>query len=218
MELGIAAIVIIGLIFFVVIISNFTMIKLYIVAREINLPITFLDIIFMKVRKVDYQTILEMAIFLKKSQIDVSLSDLEAQYLAGGNIRAVAFALYNAKRGKINTSFKQICAFDLAGRNAEECIKECLVPVDFNSDTVNLESKNGRNYKVSIKATFLKDINKLLGGADNQSLVNKIFDFIGSKIADSDSVIDPKVLEKEILDESFSKGFASNVKKIEIIM
>ena len=221
MELGIVPIIIIGLILFVIIliISNYPLIRLYGIASINNLPITFIEFIMMRLRNNynEFEFIVESALFIKKAQIDVNIYELESHSHAGGNAKAVAFAFVFAKKEKIDADLKLICMLDLAGKKLDECLIDCVKPVEFNSDTVTFKSKDGRNYNISIKASFLKDIKKILGGADNQSLVNKIFDFIGNKISNSDSKIDPIALEKEIMDENFSNGFASNIKEIKIL-
>ena len=192
-------------------------------ARSNGCPITLIELISMKIRKIPAEIIVEAAICLKKAQIDVSTSDLEAHYLAGGHVKEVALGLVAAKKVNINTNFKMLTAIDLCGRDVIQMIDDCCKePVAFNSDTVSFTSKDGKEHRVSVNVTLLKNINKIIGGKGDQNLINKIFDFIGAKIAECDSnnraSIEPSVLEKEISDAGFSKEFISDIKSIKINM
>ena len=193
--------------------------KEYSFAKSSGIQIDMKSLIFMKIRHIELMPILNSAVIFQKAGIDIDLTNIESQYLAGGHVEDLAKAFAVAKKANIDTSFKQLAAIDLCGRDVLQSVKECLEPVVFNSDYVSFKSRDGKGYRVSINITLQKNINKIIGGAENQALIDKIFDYIGITISKNTSEsVNPRLLEEEILKEDFSKIYSSDIKALKINM
>ena len=193
--------------------------KEYFYAKSSGIKIDLKTLFFMRIRHIEIMPIINSAAIFHKAEINIDISDIEMQYLAGGHVENLAKAFAIAKKANIDTSFKQLAAIDLCGRDVLQSVKECLEPVVFNSDYVSFKSRDGKEYRVSINITLLKNINKIVGGAENQALIDKIFDYIGITISKNTSEsLNPRLLEEEILKEDFSKNFSSYIKSIKINM
>ncbi len=194
--------------------------KTYLIARSCNYPVQLMELLGMKIRKVDAQAVIKAAVLLKQAGINIDLPNLEGHWLAGGNVEKVASAMVKAKEVGIDYNFNRFTAIDLAGRDVLQCVKDCMEPIDFNSDYVVFQSKDGINYSVSINITIQKDICRIIGGKDEQTLINDIFSYIGEKINNCDSSnkssIEPYTLEKEIMKKNFGSAFAIKSLKINI--
>ena len=201
-------------------IASFIPWNAYILARSCGYPIQIIELLGMKIRKVDAHTIIKSAVLLKQAGINIDILNLESHWLAGGNVEKVASAMVEAQKSGIDYNFNRFTAIDLAGRDVLQCVKECTEPIDFNSDYVVFQSKDGINYSVSINITIQKDICRIVGGRDEQSLINDIFSYMGEKINNCDSSnknsIEPSTLEKEIMKKNFGSAFAIKSLKINI--
>ena len=191
--------------------------KEYFFAKSSGIQIDMKTLVFMKIRRIELMPIINAAAIFQKAGINIDLIDIESQYLAGGHVENLAKAFAVAKKANIDTNFKQLAAIDLCGRDVLQSVKECLEPIVFNSDYVSFKSRDGKEYRVSINLTLQKNINKIIGGAENQALIDKIFDYIGVTISKNTSEsVNPRLLEEEILKEDFSKNFSSYIKSIKI--
>jgi uncharacterized protein YqfA (UPF0365 family) len=212
------------LVFFTVILTFIFVLpwKTYFLAKNSGLNVSMAYLAGMRIRKVDPDLIVKSAIISHKAGADVSLEDIEAHYLGGGHIEEIAKAFLEAKKLNIDVSFKVLSAIDLCGRNVVQAIKQCSELKNFNSDYVSFKSKDGKEYRVSINITLRFNLHKIIGGKDDQALVDKIFEYIGKRISDSDSesseAISSNALEKEILQDSFSEGFCCDIESLRINM
>ena len=193
--------------------------KEYFFAKSSGIQTDLKTLFFMRIRKIELMPILNAAAIFQKAGIKIDLIDIESQYLAGGHVENLAKAFAVAKKANIHTNFKQLAAIDLCGRDVLQSVKECLEPIVFNSDYVSFKSRDGKEYRVSINLTLQKNINKIIGGADNQALIDKIFDHIGVAISKNTSEsLNPRLIEEEILKEDFSKIYSSEIKSLKINM
>ena len=196
--------------------------KTYFLAKSSGLNVCMTILLGMRIRKVDPDLIVKTAIILHKAGADVGMADIEAHYLAGGHIEEIAKAFLEAKKSNIDVNFKVLTAIDLCGRNVVQAIKLCSELKNFNSDYVSFKSKDGKQYRVSINITLRFNLHKIIGGKDDQALIDKIFEYIGKRISDSDSesseAISSNALEKEILQDSFSEGFCCDINSLKINM
>jgi uncharacterized protein YqfA (UPF0365 family) len=212
------------LVFFTVILTFIFVLpwKTYFLAKNSGLNVSMAYLAGMRIRKVDPDLIVKSAIISHKAGADVSLEDIEAHYLGGGHVEEIAKAFLEAKKLNIDVSFKVLSAIDLCGRNVVQAIKQCSELKNFNSDYVSFKSKDGKEYRVSINITLRFNLHKIIGGKDDQALVDKIFEYIGKRISDSDSesseAISSNALEKEILQDSFTEGFCCDIESLRINM
>ena len=187
--------------------------KEYFFAKSSGIQIDIKTLVLMRLRSIELMPIINAAAIFHKAGLNIDLIEIESQYLAGGHVEKLAKAFAVAKKANIDTSFKQLAAIDLCGRDVLQSVEECLEPVVFNSDYVSFKSRDGKGYRVSINLTLQKNINKIIGGAENQALIDKIFDYIGVTISNNTSEsLNSRLLEEEILKEDFSRNFSQLVR------
>ena len=193
--------------------------KAYFIGLSAKYPISIFELIGMRIRKIDPIPIVNAGVIFRNSGMNIDVREIESHYLGGGHVENVAKAFAELKKVGIDTSFKQLAAIDLCGKDIMQSIEDCIQPVDFNSDYVSYKSLDGKDFRVSINITLQGNINKIIGGALNQALIDKIFDYIGQVISKRNSdTISRSLLEEEIMKESFSEGFSSDIKSLRINM
>lgn len=175
--------------------------RLYIKSITSNAHISFLQIMGMSFRNTDTQSIVEYRIMAKKAGIDIAPSSLESHNLAGGNIGNVVRALVGASRANIELSFDRACAIDLAGRDVFDAVRTSINPKVIDCPdptkgclTLDAITKDGIQLKVKARITVRTKIEKLIGGATEETVVARIGEGIITTIGSTDDY--RKVLEK----------------------
>ena len=143
-----------------------------------NAPVSLLQIIFMRFRKVNPAIIVRVRITAKKAGIDLSADELEAHYLAGGDVERVVQALISALKANITLSYDRSCAIDLAGRDVKEAVGTSVNPkvIDVPSGAMaraNIDAIAGDGIQLKVKArvTVRTNLDRLVGGATEETIV-----------------------------------------------
>ena len=201
-------------------ISYFVPLGLWLSARFSGLRVGIGDLIGMRIRKVSPYDIITPAIMLEKAGIRVALGDLEGHYLAGGRVGNVASALIAAQKAGIDLGWKRATAIDLAGRDVRDAVSLCVKPKVINTPLVAAMAKNGIQVKAIARVTVKADINKLVGGATEETILARVGEGIVTTIGSAESheeiLENPDKISKTIQDKGLDANTAFEILSIDI--
>ncbi len=180
----------------------------------------FKDLVGMRLRKVSPRLIVIPQISATKAGIDLDTSMLEAHYLAGGNVVNVVNALISASKADLPLSFEKAAAIDLAGRNVLEAVQMSVLPKVIETPMVAAVAKDGVQLKAIARITVRANIERLVGGANEQTILARVGEGIVSTIGSSDSHKDvlenPDNISKVVLAKGLDSGTAFEILSIDI--
>ncbi|MEM8943870.1 MAG: flotillin-like protein FloA [Planctomycetota bacterium] len=222
-------VIILGLIFLVV---TARYMRLWIQSIMTSAGIGLFDLFRMSFRKVNPTVILRSKIMAVKSGIDeedgVTSKALEAHYLAGGNVPLVVRAMIAARKARIiNLDFKQATAIDLAGRNILEAVQTSVYPRvidcpsrDSKRPTLDAVAKDGIQLKVRARVTVRANLEQLIGGATEETIVARVGEGIVSAIGSADThahvLENPDLISKAVLARKLDSQTAFEIVSIDI--
>src|SRR3990167_7323313 len=153
----------------------------YIKSVASDAPVSFLQMIGMGFRHVDARTVVECRIMAKKAGIDIAASSLEAHQLTGGNINNVVRALIVASKANIELRFDRACVIDLSGRDVFDTVKTSINPKVIDCPdpakgytTLDAVTKDGIQLKVKARVTIRTKIDRLGGGAKEETIIARV--------------------------------------------
>lgn len=214
----VGALAIVGLIILILLSRS---IGLWLSALLSGVYINFFQIaIFMRLRKVKPITIVNAMITSKKAGLDLKRDDLEAHYLAGGNIIAVTNALISADKANIILDFKQATAIDLAGRDVFEAVQTSVNPRVINTPNVAAVSQDGIQLIAKARVTVRANISRLVGGAGEETILARVGEgivtSIGSSLSHKAVLENPDSISKLVLEKGLDAGTAFEILSIDI--
>ena len=213
--------IIIGLIFVLVVVF-FTMVPvgLWITARFSGLKISMASLVAMRFRRVSPSKIVYAMIKSHQAGIPIPTNDLESHFLAGGNINQVVDALIAAERANIDLSFEQAAAIDLAGRNVFEAVQVSVTPKVINTPIIAAVAKNGIEVKVIAKVTVRANIERLVGGAGEETIIARVGEGIVTTVGSSEThaevLENPDNISQTVLNKGLDSGTAFEILSIDI--
>lgn len=213
--------VILGIIV-VLLVVFFTMVPvgLWITARFSGVNISMPALVAMRFRRLSPSKIVNAMIKSHQAGIQISTNDLESHYLAGGNINQVVDALIAAERANIDLSFEQAAAIDLAGRNVFEAVQVSVTPKVINTPVIAAVAKNGIEVKVIAKVTVRANIERLVGGAGEETIIARVGEGIVTTVGSSDShaqvLENPDNISQTVLMKGLDSGTAFEILSIDI--
>lgn len=222
MDTGIIGMVIIGIIIIavVVIILSLVPIGLWISAIAANVKVGLLDLIGMKLRRVPPAKIVNPLIKAVKGGIDSSTDKLEAHYLAGGNVDRVVDALIASQRAGISLNFERAAAIDLAGRDVLEAVQMSVNPKVIETPNVSAVANDGIELMVMAKVTVRANIDRLVGGAGEQTIIARVGEGIVTTVGSSKShkeiLENPDRVSETVLAKSLDAGTAFEILSIDV--
>lgn len=189
--------------------------------------VSMLSIIGMRIRKVQPKLIVDSKINLTKAGLrDISVSDLETHYLAGGNLPEVVRAVIAADKANIKLTWKQATAIDLAGRNLFDAVKTSVHPkvIDCpkggNDKYISAVAQNGIELLVRARVTVRTNIMQLVGGATEETIIARvgegIVDAIGSSKSHYDVLKSPHNVSERVLNKGLDQNTAFEILSIDI--
>jgi uncharacterized protein YqfA (UPF0365 family) len=220
--LGFLAIV---LILIVVLLARF--IGIYIRAAISGAKVEFLSLVAMRLRRVNTKLIVDARIQAVKAGLELTTNDLEAHYLAGGNVVNVVRALVAADKANIELPFQQAAAIDLAGRNVHEAVStsvypkviDCPDPGKGNS-YLDAVSKDGIRLLVKARVTVRANLQRLVGGATEETIIARVGQGIVSAIGSSDTyknvLENPDHISRKVLGSGLDANTAFEIVSIDI--
>jgi uncharacterized protein YqfA (UPF0365 family) len=177
-------------------------------------------LIAMRLRRVPPGTIVTARISAVKAGIDIPLNDLEAHFLAGGNVVRVVNAMISADKASIPLPFKRAAAIDLAGRNVLEAVQMSVLPKVIETPRIAAVAKDGIQLIVVSRITVRTNIDRLVGGAGEETIIARVGEGMVSTIgsaANHKSVLEnPDHISKNILSRGLDAGTAYEILSIDI--
>ena len=199
---------------------NFVPLGLWISAIAAGVNVGIVNLIGMRLRRVPASQIVLPLIKANKAGLDVNVNQLEAHYLAGGNVDRVIDALIAAHRAQIDLSFERGCAIDLAGRNVLEAVQMSVNPEVIETPVVSAVAKDGIELKVKARVTVRANIDRLVGGAGEATIIARVGEGIVTNVgssADHSKVLEnPDYISKTVLDKGLDAGTAFEILSIDI--
>lgn len=166
----------------------------------------------------DYE--LEVGIKANKAGLNVNVNQLEAHYLAGGNVDKVVDALIAAHRAQIPLPFERSAAIDLAGRDVLEAVQMSVNPKVIETPVVSAVARNGIELKIKARVTVRANIDRLVGGAGEPTIIARVGEGIvtsvGSSEAHTDVLANPDDISKTVLGKGLDAGTAFEILSIDI--
>lgn len=216
-----ALIVIIGVIVFLILFTWLIPVNLFITAYFSGVKVKiFKDLVGMRLRKVPPMIIVRSKITATKAGIPLDIGKLEAHYLAGGNVINVVNALISANKASLDLTFERATAIDLAGRDVLEAVKMSVLPKVIETPLVAAVAKDGIQLKAIARITVRANIERLVGGAGEQTILARvgegIVSTIGSSATHKDVLENPDRISKSVLAKGLDSGTAFEILSIDI--
>ncbi|GAB3536806.1 flotillin-like protein FloA [Pontibacter brevis] len=212
--------IIAGVIVALMIFLYFVPISLWITALFSGVRVGLAELVFMRIRKVPPSLIVNSMINATKAGIDLTTTELETHYLAGGNVPTVIKALISADKANIPLSFKQATAIDLAGRNVFEAVTTSVNPKVINTPNVAAVAQDGIQLIAKARVTVRANINQLVGGAGEETILARVGEGIVTSIGSSGShksvLENPDIISKLVLQKGLDAGTAYEILSIDI--
>ena len=195
-------------------------VPLWIAAWASGAYVGLFTLIAMRLRRVPPHTLITARISAVKAGIDISVNDLEAHFLAGGNIVRVVNAMISADKASIPLPFKRAAAIDLAGRNVLEAVQMSVLPKVIETPRIAAVAKDGIQLIVVSRVTVRTNIDRLVGGAGEETIIARVGEGMVSTIgsaANHKSVLEnPDHISKHILSKGLDAGTAYEILSIDI--
>jgi uncharacterized protein YqfA (UPF0365 family) len=190
-------------------------------------PVGIFTIIVMRFRKVNANVIVTARVTAKKAGIEIATDRLEAHYMAGGHVLRVISALIAASKAAIPLSFDQACAIDLAGRDVLDAVQTSVNPkvIDVplaggSAQTIDGVAGNGIQLRVKARVTVRTNIDRLVGGATEATIIARvgqgIVTTIGAAKNHMEVLENPKSISRTVLDSGLDAGTAFQILSIDI--
>lgn len=192
-------------------------ISAYFAGVKVNI---FKDLVGMRLRKVPPRQIIVPKISIAKAGMDVDLDRMEAHYLAGGNVNAVILALISADKANIDLTFERAASIDLAGRDVLEAVKMSVNPKVINTPLIAAIAKDGIQVKATCRVTVRANIDRLVGGAGEETIIARVGEGIVTTIGSSDThkavLENPDLISRRVLEKGLDSGTAFEILSIDI--
>ena len=217
-------------VFFVCLIIAGILIKyigLWIQSLASGVPIGPFTLFLMTLRKINPTIIVNAKIAAAKAGIIISTNDLEAHYLAGGDVERVVASLIAADRAGIDLTFKRATAIDLAGRNVLEAVRTSVSPKVIDcpdsakgKTTIDAVAKDGIQLKAKARVTVRVNLDRLVGGATEETIIARVGEgivtTIGSAPTHKTVLENPDLISKKVLEKGLDAGTAFEILSIDI--
>lgn len=198
----------------------FVPVGLWITAVFSNVRISIFDLITMRLRKVPPSIVVNALINSTKAGLSVTKNEIETHFLAGGHVNNVMKAMISADKASIPLSFKMATAIDLAGRDVADAVQLSVNPRVIDTPPVSAVAKNGIQLVVKARVTLRANINQLVGGAGEETILARVGEGIVTTIGsatDHKSVLEnPDQISKTVLNKGLDAGTAFEILSIDI--
>jgi len=204
----------------IVILFSFIPVGLWISALAAGVKIGIINLIGMRLRRVPPAKIVMPLIKADKAGIPVTVNQLEAHYLAGGNVDRVVDAMIAAERANIPLPFERAAAIDLAGRNVLEAVQMSVNPKVIETPVVSAVAKDGIEVKAIARVTVRANIDRLVGGAGEQTIIARVGEGVVTTVGSADShkavLENPDLISRTVLGKGLDAGTAFEILSIDI--
>jgi uncharacterized protein YqfA (UPF0365 family) len=225
--IGLVVLVIVGIFILVVALLVLKFARLWLQAYFSRANVTLGELIGMWLRKVDSRTIVLSKITAVQAGLQLTTRDLESHYLAGGRVPNVVRALIAANRANIDLTLKTATAIDLAGRDLLDAVQTSVNPKVIDTpdpkkgrDTVDAVAQDGIQLKAKARVTVRTNIQRLVGGATEETIIARVGEgivtTIGSSITYKNVLENPDRISKAVLSKGLDAGTAFEILSIDI--
>ena len=199
---------------------SFVPVMLWITAMASGVYIGLTTLIGMRLRRIIPARIVNPLIKARKAGLNVDISQLETHYLAGGNVDRVVDALIAAQRANIDLVFERAAAIDLAGRDVLEAVQMSVNPKVIETPEVSAVCKDGIEVKVIARVTVRANIDRLVGGAGEETIIARVGEGIvttnGSAENHKEVLENPDMISNTVLSKGLDAGTAFEILSIDI--
>ena len=211
----VAVIIVLAAVFF-----RYVPLGLWINAKASGAGVRIVSLIGMRFRRISPQKIVNAYIKARKAGLQITTDMLETHYLAGGNIERVINALISAKQASIILSFTTACAIDLAGRDVLQAVQMSVLPKVIETPPVAAIAQDGIELRAKARITVRTNIERLVGGAGEETIVARVGEGIVTTIGSSSShkavLENPDLISQTVLNKGLDKGTAYEILSIDI--
>lgn len=209
-------VIILGLTIFL----SFVPLGLWISSLAAGVNVGIFNLVGMRLRRVVPSRIVNPLIKARKAGLSVSVNQLEAHYLAGGNVDRVVNALIAAQRAAIDLSFERAAAIDLAGRDVLQAVQMSVNPKVIETPVVAAVAKDGIEVRAKARVTVRANIERLVGGAGEETIIARVGEGIvttvGSSVSHKAVLENPDLISRTVLAKGLDSGTAFEILSIDI--
>ena len=199
---------------------HFVPLGLWISALAAGVNVGIFTLVGMRLRRVNPSQIVLPLVKANKAGLNVNVNQLEAHYLAGGDVDRVVDALIAAERASIPLTFERSAAIDLAGRDVLEAVQMSVNPKVIETPSISAVAKNGIELKVRARVTVRANIDRLVGGAGEATIIARVGEGIvttvGSSEEHSNVLENPDHISRTVLSKGLDSGTAFEILSIDI--
>ncbi|APT47999.1 flotillin-like protein FloA [Bacillus safensis] len=199
---------------------TFVPVMLWISALAAGVKVSIFTLVGMRLRRVIPNRVVNPLIKAHKAGLDVSINQLESHYLAGGNVDRVVNALIAAQRANIELNFARCAAIDLAGRDVLEAVQMSVNPKVIETPFISGVAMDGIEVKAKARITVRANIDRLVGGAGEETIIARVGEGIVSTIGSSDNhkkvLENPDMISQTVLGKGLDSGTAFEILSIDI--
>lgn len=211
----IVAVVAVAVVFF-----RYVPIGLWIRARASGVPLTIGMLIGMRLRKISPVRLVNAIITASKAGLNITMNQLEKHVLAGGNIERVIKAQISAQQAGLPLQFEQACAIDLAGRDVLQAVQMSVNPKIIETPPVSAMAIDGIELRVKAQVTVRTNIQQLVGGAGEETIIARVGEgivtTIGSSATHKAVIENPDRISRTVLEKGLDAGTAYEILSIDI--
>lgn len=211
---------IVGLVVFISIFLHFVPLGLWVSALAAGVNVGIFTLVGMRLRRVAPAQIVLPLVKANKAGLTVNVNQLEAHYLAGGDVNRVVDALIAAERASIPLTFERAAAIDLAGRDVLEAVQMSVNPKVIETPVISAVAQNGIELKVRARVTVRANIDRLVGGAGEATIIARVGEGIvttvGSSEQHTDVLENPDHISRTVLNKGLDAGSAFEILSIDI--
>lgn len=204
----------------VAVFTHFVPVGLWVSALAAGVNVGIFNLVGMRLRRVVPQRIILPLIKANKAGLSVNVNELEAHYLAGGDVDRVVDALIAAERAGIILPFERAAAIDLAGRDVLEAVQMSVNPKVIETPVISAVAKNGIELKVIARVTVRANLDRLVGGAGEATIIARVGEGIvttvGSSEEHTDILENPDFMSRTVLEKGLDAGTAFEILSIDI--
>lgn len=199
---------------------SFVPLGLWISSLAAGVNIGIFNLVGMRLRRVIPSRIVNPLIKARKAGLDVGVNELEAHYLAGGNVDRVVNALIAAQRAEIELGFERAAAIDLAGRDVLQAVQMSVNPKVIETPVIAAVSKDGIEVRAKARVTVRANIERLVGGAGEETIIARVGEGIVTTVGSSEShkavLENPDSISRTVLAKGLDSGTAFEILSIDI--
>ncbi len=208
------------IVIFVIFILSFIPVRDWIAAMSARVSVGFFSLLGMRLRRVPPRIIVNALIQAQKAGIDVSANELETHYLAGGHVLRVVDALIAADKARMDLTVQRAMAIDLAGRDVLEAVKMSVNPKVIETPNISAVAKNGIQLIVLARVTVRANLDRLVGGAGEETIIARVGEgivtTIGSARSHEDVLKNPSMISQTVLAKGLDSGTAFEILSIDM--